>query len=356
MRKLRYGIIGTGNIAMTKHLPGYAALADDVEIVAACDINEDSLKAAKEKYHIQYIFTDYHKLLKSEDIDFVSVCLPNYLHNPVSIEAMRSGKHVHCEKPMAMNHKQAEEMRMVKDETGKILMIGLNNRFTGESQFVKRYIDEGNIGGIYHVKCGWQRRACAGAYGWFTDKELSGGGPLIDLGVHYIDLVMYFMGYPAIRSVTAKTYSKLVKGEKGYLFTHDNSHLGKNTKFTVEDLAIGFIDLKQDTSIDFEVSWASHIEKERIYYSFYGTKGGISFVKEDGESKLKIHTIVDEQHVDIIPKVNNRIIACNEFAEFVDCIRKQREPGISILDQNVDMIGLIDAIYESSNKRKQIIL
>lgn len=356
MKKLRYGIIGAGNIANGKHLPGYSALKDDVEIVAVCDIKEDVAKKAAEKYDIPYVYTDYHELLARDDIDFVSVCLPNYLHHPVTIEALKSGKHVHCEKPMAMNRRQAEEMRAAKIESGKKLMIGLNNRFTPESQFVKQYVGEGKLGEIYHVKCGWRRRACAGAYGWFTDKTMSGGGPLIDLGVHYIDLAMYFMDYPEVDTVTARTYSKLVGSDKGYLFTHDNSHMVEGTKFDVEDLTVGLIGLKNDATIDFEVSWASHIEHEKIYYSLYGTKGGISFVKENGETKLKIHTIVNDQHSDIIPNLNSKLVGVNEFSHFISCIREDKEPDVSLLDQNVQMIGLIDNIYRSAESKRQVVM
>ncbi len=354
MKKLRYGIIGTGNIGMTKHLPGYSQLKDTVEIAAACDINPDALKSAAEKYSIMSTYEDYNKLLERDDIDFVSVCLPNYLHHPVTVKALMSGKHVHCEKPMAMNPSEAHDMNTAKEKSGKKLMIGLNNRFTGESQFVKRYVSEGNLGDIYHVKCGWQRRACAGAYGWFTDKSQSGGGPLIDLGVHYIDLAMYFMGYPKVESVTARTYSKLVGSDKGYLFTHDNSRLTDGKKFDVEDLAVGFIGLENDATIDFEVSWASHIARERIYYSLYGTKGGISFVKEAGETSLRIHTIVNDTHADIVPSINRRLTEVNEFADFVSCINENREPTISVLSQNVDMIGLIDLIYRSAGEKRTI--
>ncbi len=356
MKKIRYAVIGTGNIAMGKHLPGYSALRDDVEIVAACDIDPVALKKAAEKYNIPDTYTDYHELLKRDDIDLVSVCLPNYLHHPVTIEALRSGKNVHCEKPMAMNCNQAEEMRQAMEESGKTLMIGLNNRFTAESQFVKRYIQDGGLGEIYLVRCGWRRRACAGAYGWFTDKTQSGGGPLIDLGVHYIDLAMYFLDYPDVETITARTYSKLVGGEQGYLFTHDNSRLTPDKKFDVEDLAMGMIGLKNDVTIDFEVSWASHIEREKIFYSIYGTKGGISFVKENGEISLKVHTICEEQHTDYIPNLNHRLLEVNEFADLIDCIRTGRKPGISILDQNVKMISLIDGIYRSAEQKRQIVL
>lgn len=139
IEKLRYGIIGIGGIAMGKHLPAYAELKEDIEIIAACDINETRLKDAGQKFDIPHLFTDYNELLALKEIDLISVCLPNYLHAPVTIKALKSGKHVHCEKPMAMNEKEAQEMLNAKNETGRKLMIGLNNRFTPISMFVKKY-------------------------------------------------------------------------------------------------------------------------------------------------------------------------------------------------------------------------
>lgn len=349
MKKYKYGIIGVGNIGMTKHLPGYAQLNDDIVISAACDIDETKLNVAAEKYNIPNIYTDYHKLLDQNDLDFVSICLPNYLHAPVAIEAMEKGKHVHCEKPMALNYEQAKLMYAKHVSTKKQLMIGLNNRFTAESQYIKRFIESGGMGEVYYAKCGWCRRAGAGAYGWFTDKELSGGGPLIDLGVHFIDLVMYFQGYPKVEKISANTYSKLVGGENGYLYTHDNSRLCPDTKFNVEDMAVGFIQLENSSSINFEISWASHIETEESYFSLYGTKAGISYSNKNNINKLSIHTISNNQHVDIYPKIKKTLSEIDEFKHFISCITENCESTISVLEENLLMSKLIEDIYCTSN-------
>jgi len=345
-KKLKYGIIGTGGIAMGKHLPGYSELREDIEIVAACDIDETKLKDAGQQYNIPHLFIDYREMLELKELDLVSICLPNYLHAPVAIEALKMGKHVHCEKPMAINQKQAQEMLDISKKTSKKLMIALNNRFTPCSMFVKKYITEGNLGEIYFAKCGWLRRRGIPSIEWFQNKEKSGGGPLIDLGVHYIDLVMYFMDYPDIKSVVAKTYKKFGGTELGSLY---GSKPG--WRFDVEDLVAGFLEMKNDISVSFEISWASNVEKSKTFYEIYGTKGNIRFCNDE----IGIFTVVNGQFADIYPKIATNSCTETEFKHFVNCIRTNSEPSISITEQSVKMMKIVDAVYCSAEKNKQII-
>lgn len=347
-QKLKYGIIGTGGIAMGKHLPGYSGLKEDVEIVAACDIDGTRLKDAGQRFNIPHLYTDYNELLALKEIDMVSVCLPNYLHAPVTIKALKSGKHVHCEKPMAMNEKQAQEMLNAKNETGRKLMIGLNNRFTPVSMFVKKYIEDGNLGDIYFAKCGWLRRRGLPAREWFQNKELSGGGPLIDLGVHYIDLVMYFLNYPELTSAVARTYRKFGGTGISQLYAYHGSQ--PNWGYDVEDLVTGFLELKNDVSVSFEISWASNVEKEVMFYEVYGSKANIRSYNGD----LSIFTVVNGQFADIHPKIEPDLYPETEFKHFVNCIRTGSEPLISITEQSMKMMKIVEAIYRSSEERKQI--
>lgn len=356
MGKLKYGIIGVGNISV-KHLNGYSSIGDDVEILAACDLVEEKMRAAAEKYTIPNLFIDYRDLLAMKEIDFVSICLPNYLHAPVTIDALNAGKHVHCEKPMAMSSVEAKAMQDAKVKNNKKLMIGLNNRFTPQSMYIKRYIDEGNLGDIYFAKCGWLRRTGLAPAGWFSDKSRSGGGPLIDLGVHFIDLVMYFMNYPKVNTVMARTYSKFIEShELRQLYSYPGVIMEPDLKYDVEDLATGFMDLSNDAAVSFEVSWASNIEKEKVFYELYGTKGGIKF-EDDFNSKpvLKIFSRISGQIVDIEPKINSKLYDETEFKHFVNCIRNGMEPSISVLEQSIEMMKIIESIYQSAKTRKPII-
>lgn len=346
MNKLKYGCVGAGGIADSKHLAGYSAIAD-VEIVAICDANRDAAERLARKYNIPHVYDDYEKMLGIEMLDFISICTPNFLHLPVSLLAAGKGIHIHCEKPIALNAGEAMEIVEAKNKYGIKFMVGLNNRFTNESFFVKKYAEAGLFGEIYHSKCGWRRRReIPGRGGWFTDRKLSGGGPMIDLGVHYLDLVMYFMGNPKPFTVTGATYSKFPDNRSRNSWAYGSPGVGI---FDVEDFAAGFLKLENGATVDFEFSWASNIEKEYNYYELLGTKGGASF----REGKLKIFSEVLDTNIDIIPNTNYTIKAISEFEHFIDCIKNGRDP-IAIPEQAFEIMRIIDAVYQSSYEKKEI--
>jgi len=354
-KKLRYGIIGLGGIS-PKHLGGYSALADEVEIVAGCDIDEEKLQAQCDKYNIPRRYTDYHELLDQPDIDFVSVCLPNNLHASVTVEALKKGKHVHCEKPMAMNEEQTAAMLAARNETGLQLMVGVNNRFTPQSQYVKYLAETGVFGEIYFAKCGWQRRNGLAHAGWFLDKEISGGGPLIDLGVHFLDLVLYFMDYPEPDAILAKTYTKFGNNEKRVVYTQPRAKLSDITgECTVEDLATGFITLKNGASVQFEMSWASN-NQDRIFYDLYGTEGGVHWESGPHGEIFQIFNVIGNQMVISEPKggINMNLLGDNEFEHFVRCMRENVHPTISIPEQTAETIRIIRGIYESAETGRHV--
>jgi predicted dehydrogenase len=347
MKKYRYCSIGAGGIATWKHLPGYSKL-DNVEICAVADISPDALKAMKAKYTEIRTYTDHLEMLKKEKPDIVSVCTPNKFHMANTIDAFESGAHVHCEKPVAMNADEASKMIEASEKTGKKLMVGLNNRFSNEAFFIRDYISKGNIGEIYHVRCGWRRRrGIPGMGGWFTNKQLSGGGPLIDLGVHMIDIAMYMMDSPEPVTVSASTYRKF-EGVKTR-----NMNLpepGKDGVFDVEDLAVGFIRFDSGASMSFEISFALNSEeREERFYELFGTKGGVSYKN----GKLKIQTEINDTIVDIIPDTDYKEDALDEFGHFIDVIEGRAE-NISPAEDALKMMKLIDATYESAEKGKEV--
>lgn len=196
-QKLRYALIGAGGNAEKKHIQGYLSLVDDVEVVAICDIDENKAQLMADKYLVPKIYTDYKVMFAEVQPDIVSIVTPNYLHAEITIYALSQGAHVHCEKPLSISAEEAKGILEARNRSGKRVMIGLNNRFTNEAVFLKKWIDEGNLGHIYSAKAGWIRRSGIPGRGtWFTDKERSGGGVLIDLGAHYLDLALYLMGTP----------------------------------------------------------------------------------------------------------------------------------------------------------------
>lgn len=346
MKKLRYGCVGAGGVADHKHLKHYS-MFDNVELAAISDPRVDACETLAKKYGIQKTYENYIDMLENEHLDFISVCTPNYLHKPVTLEALKRGIHVHCEKPIAMNASEAQEMVECKDRTGKKLMVGLNNRFTNHAYFVKRLAESGELGEVYHAKCGWRRRrGIPGKGGWFTNSKLSGGGPLIDLGVHFIDLVMYFMGYPLPVAVSGAVYSKFSDNTS---LNSSNYATGGEGVYDVEDLAVGFIRLENGATIDIEFSWASNIEKEYNYYELLGTKSGVMY--KDGE--LKIFGELNDTCINVIPDLKYKKKPLDEFEHFIDCIVNDKEP-MSKPEEAAKLMQIIDGIYASSKERREI--
>jgi predicted dehydrogenase len=344
--KLRYACIGAGGIADKKHLNEYAKLAE-IELAAICDPNLKAAEKLAEKYGIPKVYADYRELLEEESLDLVSICTPNYLHAPITIEALEKGVNVHCEKPLALNAQEAQAIVEAKNRYHRKVMVGLNNRFSNESLFVKKYADAGLFGEIYHVKCGWRRRnGIPGKGAWFTDKKLSGGGALIDLGVHFLDLVLHFMGYPAVASVSGAVYSKFGNSSNRLRPGYKNNGDGR---FDVEDMAVGMVRMDNHATLDFEFSWASNIEKETKYYELLGTKGGVSF--RDGE--LKIFSEVLDTSINVVPEMNSSVKSVNEFEHFTECIRSGREPMASP-EQAVRLMQIIDGLYLSDVLKKEV--
>ncbi|OPY85892.1 MAG: putative oxidoreductase YcjS [Smithella sp. PtaU1.Bin162] len=351
-KKFKYGLIGCGNCGENKHLASYKKFPDEVEPAAVFDVDMGKAKALAEKYDIPKVYSSYEELLADQTIDVVSIVTSNVTHAAIAIAALNAGKHVHLEKPIAINALEAQRIVDAKNHSGKLLMIGLNNRFTNAALFAKRYIDEGHLGSIYHARCGWTRRAgCNVAGTWFADKELSGGGPLIDLGVHYFDLTLYLMGFPDPVSVSASCYDKIANPLKGQEVA-GSVMLGKNkvqpgAKYTVEDLATGFVKLDGGASVSFEFSWASHIERETCFTELLGTKGGIS-IRDWGKS-IKIFTETAGNIIDIVPQtIDDSGWGENETRYFIDCIKTEKTP-LAKPEEAVKMMLIIDAIYASSS-------
>lgn len=352
MDKVKIGIIGTGSISNV-HIQGYKKLPN-VEIVAACDINEERVKAAAEKYDIPNVFTDYNEMLNSVELDGVSVCTWNNAHAPASIAALKAGVNVLCEKPMAMNAEEAEEMLKVAEESGKLLMIGFVKRFEEKTAAVKRFIERGELGEVYYGKIGYTRRR-GNPGGWFSNKELSGGGPLIDLGVHVIDQVRYVMGKPKAVSAYGATFDKIASrtdiDPTGEYVAADHSKSGEFIN-NVEDSAIGVIKFDNGATIFIETSWVQHVKEGQTYLELYGSHAGISL-----EPKLQIAGDKDEFMVNwepvFTPNDGFGIIFDRETAHFVECIQKGI-PCRCPAEDGLEVMKILDAIYKSAETGKEI--
>ncbi len=354
MEKLRIGVIGNGGIAKSVHLPAYKGMKD-VEIVATCDIIPSRMIEAENIIgHSLKKYENYEDLIADADIDAIDICTPNYLHSIIACKALKANKHVFCEKPDAVSVEEVMKMKKAAEASNKVLMVMRNNRHLITSKFVKQYIAEGKMGDIYCGRCGWiRRRGIPGRGGWFTTKAQSGGGPLIDLGVHMIDLAIYLMGNPKPIAVSGSVYNKFANDTASSDSVHSVFGDAKEDGiFDVEDLAMGFIKFDNGACLQIEFSWASNIKEEKSFVELRGTKGGVSW-------QPYAYTIFSEENgqlIDLEPKGN--LISNGHSANlqhFVDVVNQKAKPDY-VIDQGVNMIKILEAIYESAKTGKEVIL
>ncbi len=272
MKKVKVGIIGCGGIGMQKHLPALSAV-EEVEVVAFCDlIEERAVKAAKEfGTKDAKVYTNYKELLKDKEIQTIHVCTPNKSHKDISIDALHANKHVLCEKPMAKTAADAKAMLQAAKETGNLLSVGYQNRYREDSRYLHKACQRGDLGEIYFAKAHAVRRRAVPTWGVFLNEEEQGGGPLIDIGTHALDLTLWLMDNYKVKSVKGSVYKKLGdQTETGNAFGDWDPK-----EFTVEDSAFGFITMQDGATIILESSWALNtLDSGEAKTTLCGTKAG----------------------------------------------------------------------------------
>ena len=356
-RKLGIGVIGCGGIMNGAHFPGYLHM-DNVEVIAFCDIIVERAQSAANRYQsakncpAPQVFEKYIDLINMPGIEAVDICTPNYLHSIIAVEALNHGLHVFCEKPDAINVIEAEKMKVAAEKSGKTLMVMRNNRYRGSSQFLKKHIEEGKMGEIYAARCGWQRRRGGPPHGsWFSNKAESGGGPLIDLGVHMIDLTMWLMGNPKPVTVSGCTYNK---------FGNDGScdgilKEGEKSIFDVEDLAMAFIRFENGACLQVEVSWASNIIDDDLFVELRGTKEGAIDGRASG-GRLKLFGYENGAVTDMIPCIYDQ---CPQheanIRHFADVVLNGVKP-MFVPEQGLNMVKILEGIYKSAESGHEIVL
>lgn len=345
-KKIRVGVIGTGGIAHGAHLPAYTAIPEECEIIALCDIDPEALRKTQEKYpQARHAFDDYKKLLEMDEIDAVSVCTPNYAHYQPTVDALKAGKHVICEKPIAMNAREAQEMVDTARRENRILQIGYMSRFSPNSQTLKRFIDAGELGEIYYARA--QALRVRGIPGWgvFIDKSKQGGGPLIDIGVHILDLTLWLMGHPKPTFASGVTYQKF--GTRPDVVGFMGQWDYKN--FTVEDFASALIRFENGATVVLESSFVANLKEEQHGTTLLGTQGG---------AQTSPLTITQERHGSVFsfePKIpDSKLNAYNaEIKDFIGCIRDSREPLVTG-EHGLMVAQIMDAIYRSSEEGREV--
>jgi len=355
-KKLRIGIIGCGGIANGKHMPSLAKITE-IEMVAFCDIELEKAEAAAKKYGNEEakVYTDYKEFLKDESIDVVHVCTPNRSHSFITVDVLEAGKHVMCEKPMAINSAEARIMLETAKRTGKKLTVGYQNRFRADSRYLKATCENGDLGDIYFAKAHAIRRRAVPTWGVFLNEFEQGGGPLIDIGTHALDLTLWMLNNYKPKYVVGNVYHKLSKKENAA----NAWGPWDPKKFTVEDSAFGFITMENGATIVLESSWAlNSLEVGEAKTTLCGTEGGADMkdgLRINGENLSRLYeTKVDFKSGGVA--FNEGISedpAEVEARQWIDCILNDKEPIVKP-EQALVVTEILEAIYESSKTGKPV--
>jgi len=354
--KLKIGLVGCGGIAKGKHLPSLSRL-DNVEIVAFCDIVPERAAECNTEYGAAGAkeYTDYRKLLADKSIDVVHVLTPNDSHAEITIASLEAGKHTMCEKPMAKKAADARKMVEAAMKSKKKLTIGYQSRHRSDSQYLKRLIDKGDLGEIYYAKAHAIRRRGVPTWGVFMDKEKQGGGPLIDIGTHALDLTLWLMNNYKPKMVVGNIYHKLSQRENAA-----NAFGPWDPKlFTVEDSAFGFITMDSGATIVLESSWALNtLQVDEAKCTLCGTEGGADMMgglRINGERFSRLH----ETKVDLAAggvafySGKSESDADREARLWIEAITKNTDPVV-LPEQACVVSEILEAIYESAKTGKPV--
>jgi predicted dehydrogenase len=358
--RLRAGVIGLG-WAGRQHLAGYADAAD-VDLVALAGMETDALRQLGDAYGIpdQHRYADWRDLIDHEQLDLLSIATPTTLHAPIAVAALNAGMHVLSEKPMAEDADTARLMVEAAERNDRVLDVSFNHRRRGHVQVLKKIIDAGLLGQIYYAKAGWLRReGIPGLGSWFTRRATSGGGPLMDLGVHMLDIALHLLGEPPVRSVTAATYAEFGprgKGSSRSLFMRKTGV--QSGAFDVEDLSTAFLRLHDGATLLLESSWAQWIPKDQCYVTMYGSDGGGSIewgAPDDPHRTLSIWTEKSGVPATLHPSIPPDGIHAECVMDFIAMVRSGAYTNHRG-DQALARAVVIDACYASAEKGTEITL
>lgn len=350
-KTIKVGIIGCGGIANGKHMPSLMKVKN-CEMVAFCDIIKERAENAAKKFGIPEakVYTNYKELLDNSEIDVVHVCTPNRSHSFITIDALEAGKHVMCEKPMAINSHEAKMMLDAARRTGKKLSIGYQSRFRPDAQFLKKEAENGTFGDIYFAKATALRRRAVPTWGVFLNEYEQGGGPLIDIGTHALDLTLWTIDNYKPKYCLGTAYHKLngLKEQANMWGAWDPE------KFTVEDSAFGFIVMENGATIILESAWALNtLDVREAVTSFCGTKAGADM--NDG---VRINGVRNNAQYILKPDFEAGGVAFNEGTRgesaadmeerlWIEAVRNDTDP-VTLPEQAYCVTRILEGIYESA--------
>ncbi len=345
--KLKVGVVGVGGIART-HMPGWRA-SNHADLIAGSDISEEALQSWGAEHGVEKLSTDPNELFNDPEIDIVDVCTPNNYHAPLSIAALEAGKHVICEKPLAPNPTLIKEMIAAREKSGKMLMTAQHFRFSGISKALKAELDTGALGDIYHARSWMLRRSGAPTRPGFIMKEHSGGGPCIDIGVHILDLTLWFMGNPRPVAVTGVARAELAHQKDMF------SNMGGAIPdaFDVEDFAAAFVRFENGATLIIEVSWLLHhdVRGEDMQMWLYGTQGGshwpqCEIYQSNNQNRQHYNRSLQNTRDLLEPHAQE----CVEFAQAI----AEGAPSPVPAEQSMQVMAILDGIYRSQDKGGEV--
>lgn len=348
---LRAGVIGLGMGRV--HAQAYAKLPG-VDLVALSDLSEVRLQENAEKLNLpeSALYTDYKTMLNDASLDIVSIATPNNLHAPITIDVLNAGCHAICEKPLAITVADGQRMIDVAKANNRRLMVMYNKRQRVDMQWIGEMIKRGDLGTVYHINASWRRETGIPARGWFGDKTLAGGGPLFDLGVHMLDMILWSLDYPQVKTVSGQVRS---------LFgNRDLKTWGTLTEaFTVEDGAVGFLRLAGDVSVILQATWAEHTTpgEDRMYLEIQGTAGTAIM---DVPNYTNDDTVTVYREVNGAPVITKPHLNWNQLHSVEGFIAKTLEaintgdPAPAEGEQGLITVGILEAIYESARTGREI--
>ena len=330
--QIKVAIIGLGGIVQLVHLPNLVKM-NNVKVTAVAEINKNRLTTIADKFNIEGRYTDYNELLSEAEADAVIVATPTHLHKETAIACLKANKDVLVEKPLARTFAEAKPIIDAARKSKNKIMVGMNLRYRPDAMILRSIINSGEIGEPFYVKCGWIRRQSSSEK-WFTRKEVSGGGVIIDLSILLLDLSLWILNYPGVTSVSTQNFSM-------------------NTKH-VEDSSISMLRCKNNAVINMETSWSIPLEKDLFYFNVYGTKGSATL------NPFRINKkIGDEQFMDLTPAQTESALNLfkksyqNELKSFIGAVRGLN-PIFSPADEALSRMKVIDAMYQSAAKQSEV--
>jgi predicted dehydrogenase len=331
--KTRIAVVGAGHVAQVAHMPAYRA-NPDVELVAVVDEDPVKAKRIKAQFDFKEWYEDFNTMLRKSEVDAVDICTPNYLHAPMAIAALRSGRDVLCEKPFARNAKEAQQMVDAAEANDRILMVAMNNRFREDAQTLQKFIDAKELGDVHIIKAGWLRRATDWKdRAWFTERGKAGGGALLDLGTPLVDMAMWISGLKRTTGVSCSVF-------------------GKKGRDAVEDSAGAMVRFAGGACLMLEVNWNLRDPRDVVYLQIYGSKGaGIL-------TPLQLHKSIQGVLVNVTPALGKQKNYYKdsyqaEIDHFIQCVRKQKTPLTSGKDA-LTVMRVLDAMYESASSGREV--